>query len=128
MRRLHRSTITSAVASFALVAAAAILRAELPTPLDQELHRIFERNEYASETFGPARWLDGGAAYVVLERTGPERAFIAYDTASGRRDVLADAASLTPAGASRPLDVADDADSRRQCGRRCDHDLNRLLA
>src|SRR5262245_62091251 len=100
-----------------IIAAAAISILALATPraqqaaapaLDQELRRIFVTNDYAPERFGPAVWLDEGATYGLLERSASDgtRVLVAVDTATGRRDVLADRALLTPAGAQAPLEVA----------------------
>ena len=82
------------------------------------LERIFAGREFKPETFGPARWLEGGAAYTTLEPpagTAPEgasegpgvRELVRYDTASGRREVLVPAARLVPPGATAPLEIAD---------------------
>ena len=74
------------------------------------LDRIFSSSEFRSETFGPARWLDGGSAYTTLEAspTNQEaRDIIRYETASGARSVLISAASLIPRGASAPLVIDD---------------------
>jgi dipeptidyl-peptidase 4 len=105
--RRTRLIITWVLAAVLVVASVAAPLAQLPPALDREIRRIFGANEYAGESFGPARWLDNGASYVVVERSGPNRVreLVAYDTASGKRDVLADAAMLTPAGAASPLTI-----------------------
>ena len=105
--------LRAAVAVLVVAGAIVAPRAQ-SSALDQELRRIFQGNEYASETFGPASWLEDGASYGVIERTaaGAPRVLVAYDAASGRREVLADASLLTPKGASAPLAVADYAWSR----------------
>ncbi len=105
MPRSNWRWFTSAATAFAIGAGVATSVAQLPSALDQELRRIFQTNDYAGETFGPARWLNGGASYVVLERIAGSRVreLVAYDTASGRKDVLADARILTPKGAADPL-------------------------
>jgi dipeptidyl-peptidase 4 len=84
------------------------LRAQLPRSLDLELRRIFQTNDYAPQTFGPAVWFDDRASYGVVERSGErgDRVLVAYDAASGAREVLADASLLTPNGASAPLSIA----------------------
>jgi dipeptidyl-peptidase-4 len=82
------------------------LRAQQSPALEQELRRIFQTNDYAAQSFGPAVWFGDGAAYGVVERADGARVLVAYDAATGRRDVLADAALLTPSGASAPLDVS----------------------
>jgi dipeptidyl aminopeptidase/acylaminoacyl peptidase len=99
---------TKAAAVALLVAAASVVaRAQSPA-LDRELKRIFQTNDYAGETFGPSVWLDNGRSYGLIERAGDSRAriLVAYDTATGAREVLADSALLTPRGASGPLAVA----------------------
>jgi dipeptidyl-peptidase 4 len=52
--------------------------------LDREIHRIFDSRDYAVESFGPARWLRGGAAYTTVE----DGSLIQYDTPTGKRSVL----------------------------------------
>ena len=74
------------------------------------LDRMFSSNDFRSETFGPARWLDDGSAYTTLEPspTNKEaRDIIRYETATGARSVLIAATSLIPKGASAPLVIDD---------------------
>lgn len=82
------------------------------------LDRIFSDKEFKPETFGPARWLEDGAAYTTLEpapgaapgasaESPGVRELVRYDTASGRREVLVPAARLVPPGGSAPLEIAD---------------------
>ncbi len=103
----------------AMIAAAAgarvVLRAQASPALDAWLRRIFESNEFAGEPFGPAVWF-GDGSYGAIERIDGRRALVRYDAATGQRDVLADAAALTPSGSAAPLDVvgyAWTADRRR---------------
>ncbi|MGH9144676.1 MAG: hypothetical protein ACRD2I_26345 [Vicinamibacterales bacterium] len=95
------------IASVVIAAAIAVPQAQSPA-LERELRRIFETNDYASETFGPSVWLEGGRAYGMIERVAGAagRVLVAYDTATGAREVLADARLLTPPGTSAPLSVA----------------------
>jgi len=95
---------TLAVAAVALAAAGVAARAQSDR-LDAELRRIFETKEYAGQTFGPAAWIDGGASYVVLERKDTTSVLAVYDTATGRREVLVDSSTLTPAGSAAPLTI-----------------------
>ena len=99
--------IRAALTALAVAAAIVVPRAQSPA-LDRELRRIFQSNDYAADTFGPSVWLEGGRSYGVIERSsdGAARILVAYDTATGRREVLADAALLTPSGAAAPLAVA----------------------
>src|SRR5512134_1392520 len=82
--------------------AAALLRplaaqADPDSALAAMTRRVFASAEFATRGFGPARWLDGGAAYTTLERaTG----------GSGAR-VLVRAARLVPAGDSGALAIED---------------------
>jgi dipeptidyl-peptidase-4 len=99
--------IKKGLIALAVAAALATPRAQSPG-LERELRRIFQSNDYNAETFGPSVWLEGGRSYGVIERsaTGDARVLVAYDSASGAREVLADVALLTPPGATAPLAVA----------------------
>ena len=71
------------------------------------VERIYGSGEFSAEGFGPVRWLEDGG-YTVLERDDDGQSEIArYDPETGRRTVLVPAASLTPAGASRSIPIAD---------------------
>jgi dipeptidyl-peptidase-4 len=79
------------------------------------LDRIFSSNDFRSETFGPARWLDDGSAYTTLEPspTNKEaRDIIRYEAATGARSVLIAATSLISKEASAPLVIDDYAWSK----------------
>ncbi len=78
--------------------------------LKAELHRIFEAEEYETEPFGPAKWLDGGASYTTLEPSQSVKDandIIRYDTSGGDREVLVDATRLVPEGETEPLELDD---------------------
>jgi dipeptidyl-peptidase-4 len=100
---LNRAALLLAVAGTFTVAAAGS-RAQLPDRLDERLRSIFERNEYAAESFGPTAWLDGGRRYTSL--AGSPRELRAYETETGREEVLVSARDLTPAGAPAPIDIS----------------------
>ncbi len=68
-------------------------------PLETYLRRVFDQKDFAVKTFGPAAWLEDGAAYTTVE----ENEIVRYATASGERSVLVSAKSLTPAGRDQPL-------------------------
>ena len=72
-------------------------------PFEGYLRRIFEKKEFALKTFGPAAWLDEGAAYTTVEKDE----IVRYATVSGERSVLISAKTLTPAGRATPLKLAD---------------------
>ena len=75
-----------------------------------QIDRIFQTRDYEAPRFGPARWLEGGAAYAIVEpakapATGREIA--RYDSTTGARTILVSAAQLTPSGKTAPLDIRD---------------------
>ena len=71
------------------------------------VQRIFGSRDFQGESFGPARWLGDGSAYVTLEATsdGTGRDLVRYDTEKGTREILVSATQLTPTGAERALPV-----------------------
>lgn len=91
----------------------ALASAKLAATLDQ----IFNKHEFEAKRFGPARWVDGGAAYTTVE---PSAAYpgskamdiVRYDTVSGKRTVLVSASRLVPAPGKQPLRIDDYAWSR----------------
>jgi dipeptidyl-peptidase-4 len=83
------------------------LPAQAADPGTLTLDRIFSR-EFATERFGPARWLADGRAYTTLEpAAGGGGDVVRYEAGSGARIVLVPAARLVPAGASAPLEIED---------------------
>src|SRR5436190_11206510 len=93
------SWLRVAASALAIIWSAPGLHAQSPQLLDA-LHRIFATKEFEGQSFGPARWLEGGKAYATLERsavTAEARDIIRYDTVSGKREVLVSAAMLVPA-------------------------------
>lgn len=78
--------------------------------LDQQIDRIYKDNDYALPRFGPARWLADGTAYTTVERAAGADGgsdIVRYDAATGARSILISSAQLTPAGAKRPITIAD---------------------
>ncbi len=69
---------------------------------DEQLQRIFGRNEYAARNFGPSAWWENGNRFTTIENSE----IVAYDTASGKREVLIPAAALKPAGAKDSLKIS----------------------
>ncbi|MEO6401642.1 MAG: DPP IV N-terminal domain-containing protein, partial [Vicinamibacteria bacterium] len=75
-----------------------------------QIGRIFENRDYDAPRFGPARWLEGGRAYAIVEPAKAPalgREIVRYDSATGNRTILVSAAQLTPAGKTAPLDISD---------------------
>ena len=78
--------------------------------LADRLSRIFETRELQARTFGPARWLDEGGRYTILERSrdvADAREIVGYDTETGRRELIVPASKLVPTGAAKPLAIED---------------------
>jgi dipeptidyl-peptidase-4 len=73
------------------------------------VQRIFGSADFRPDFFGPARWLDDGAAYTTLEKapSGKGQDLVRYDSEKGTREVMVPAAQLVPAGDSTPLTVED---------------------
>ncbi len=101
---------TTFVLTLASVFAAPRLAAQLPAPMSEMLRRLFASREFAPERFGPARWIDGGAAYTTVEPSADLRGgsdIVRYETATGARTVYVTARQLAPAGGAVPLDIDD---------------------
>jgi len=81
-------------------------------PFDPALtvERIFAGREFASERFGPARWMRDGETYTTLEPSAEAkggRDLVLYRAETGRREVLVSASKLIPPGAAGPLAIED---------------------
>ncbi len=93
--------------------------AAIPVDLQAQLTRIFGTKELKAKTFGPARWLESGAAYTTVEPStaiSGGQDLVRYDSASGQRRVLVSAAALVPSPGAKPLAIEDYAwskDNRR---------------
>ena len=89
--------------------AAAAAAAQQPAADSSRLtvERIYGGAEFRPGSFGPMRWLDGGAAYTTLEQAadGRGRDIVRYATESGAREVLVPASRLIPAGDTAPLAI-----------------------
>ncbi len=83
--------------------------AEGPDPSTLTLERIITNDEFRTEHFGPARWLEDGSGYTTLEPAadGKGRDIVRHDPGSGRREVLVAASKLVAPGASEPLSIDD---------------------
>ena len=71
------------------------------------VERIFASEDFSTEWFGPARWLDD-SSYTTLDSsktTSSGKDIVRYDAPSGRSTVLVSAASLVPPGTSAPLAI-----------------------
>jgi len=101
-----------------LCAVTSVAAQDTPAESEKLLQRLFTPGEFTTRTFGPARWIAGGAAYTTVEPAAGQRdvlEIIRYATADGARSVLVSAAQLTPTG-GKPLAIEDydwSADSNR---------------
>lgn len=114
MERLGMPTHRNFGALALLLIWAATGLAQRPEPARLTVERIVTKDDFRTEGFGPARWLEDGSGYTTVEAAGegPGREIVRYDPATGDREVLVSAAALTPAGADRPLGIADYSWSR----------------
>jgi len=99
-----------------LLAAALVLGAVRPAPAQVPesvragVHRIFGTRDFVPERFGPARWMENGAAYSTLERSADMQGatdIVRYETASGARSVMVAARQLVPPGRTEALGFDD---------------------
>lgn len=104
---IHRQVVTLLAALLLVVVQAAPAQQADSSLLT--LTRIYGSPEFASQRFGPSRWLGDGAAYTTLEpgADGQGHDLVRYDVETGRREVMVAARELTPKGAEAPLDVED---------------------
>jgi dipeptidyl-peptidase 4 len=115
--RFSRSRATFAIATVVVVAGltAAAQQPDRAAAVDEQIRRIFQTADYAVPSFGPARWLEGGAAYSTVEPSADRPGasdIVRYDAATGSRTILIGGSRLVPAGASGPLGIDDYAWSR----------------
>lgn len=77
--------------------------------LEQSLQQIFVSKDFKPDSFGPARWIEEGAAFTTLEKpaSGEGKDIVRYETASGHRTILVPVARLIPQGSKTPLDIDD---------------------
>jgi len=74
------------------------------------VERIFGRNEFKTESWGPARWLADSSGYTTLEKsptTPGGRDLVRHDLATGSREVLVAATSLIAKEGDPPLGIQD---------------------
>lgn len=108
------SLVRTKLALIASLACAVPAAAQQPDPVRLSVERIITADDFRTEGFGPARWLEDGTGYTTVERAAPGagQEIVRYDPATGNREVLIPASALTPPGATRPLGIADYAWSK----------------
>ena len=107
---MSRTARILAALLLALSAAAADrLSAQVPESVRATVHRIFGTRDFAPDRFGPARWIENGAAYTTVEpiQGGHGSEIVRYETATGARSILVGARQLTARGDSVPLEFDD---------------------
>jgi len=103
-------TAAAALLSSRLSSARDSVASRIPAEAESRLRAIYERGEFAAQSFRGA-WLPDGSGYTVLEapaggQGGPGvREIVRYAAGSGGRAVLATLAQLTPSGAPSPLPI-----------------------
>ena len=105
------------VVSLAVLLALPPAFAQLSPRFSSTLDRMFNKHEFASAPFGPARWLHDGAEYTTVEPSAelPKSAanpqggqdIVQYETATGKRTVLVSATKLVPSPGAKPLRIED---------------------
>jgi dipeptidyl-peptidase-4 len=83
---------------------------QVPATAADMLRRLYASRDFASQGFGPARWMSGGAAYTTVEPSAlvpGAQDIVRYETATGARSVLVSARQLVPKDAQTPLDIDD---------------------
>jgi dipeptidyl-peptidase-4 len=103
MRNPLRLLLAILFAGAAVPASAQVPR--YPEAVRAAVHRIFATRDFAAQRFGPARFIQGGAAYTTVERAaeGGGSDIVKYESATGARSILVPAKAMTPAGATAPL-------------------------
>jgi dipeptidyl-peptidase-4 len=105
-----RARTIALILLIALVASPLVLSAQTAGSALLTLERIFSSREFASERFGPARWLEDGSGYTTVEPSATVNGgddIVRYDPATGGREILIPSARLIPADASSPLGIDD---------------------
>jgi dipeptidyl-peptidase-4 len=86
-------------------------QAQVSDSLKAAVHRVYGTRTFRSQVFGPARWIDGGAAYTTVEPAAPGGKggldIVRYETVTGARSVLVPAWQMVPEGQTDPLDYDD---------------------
>lgn len=78
--------------------------------LSDTLAAIFNKHEFDSKRFGPARWLNQGSAYTTVEPSATVAKgedIVEYDTATGKRTLLVSAEKLETKPAGAPMKIDD---------------------
>src|SRR5438034_3631981 len=91
-----------------IAARAPALPAQIPAAATEMLRRLYASRDFASQRFGPARWIENGTAYTTVEPSEAVQGsvdIVRYETATGARSIYVSARQLIPAGATEPLEI-----------------------
>ncbi len=101
------SSICLSFAALVVLCAPCVLQAQ---QLSDTLNAIFNKHEFDSKRFGPARWLNEGASYTTVEPSATVAKgedIVEYETATGKRSVLVSAEKLMPTADAGPMKIDD---------------------
>ena len=101
------SSTCSVFATLLFLCVPCILQAQ---QLSDTLTAIFNKHEFDSKRFGPARWLNHGSSFTTVEpsATTPKgEDIVQYETATGKRTVLVSAEKLLGAPGAAPVKIDD---------------------
>jgi len=103
-----RKRVASCLGAWIIASLLLSIHANASTALNETLEQIFRSQAFDEKHFGPARWVDGGAAYTTVEPSSAfpnseARDIVRYETATSKRTVLVSAALLIPSPNTKPL-------------------------
>jgi dipeptidyl-peptidase-4 len=103
-----RTTIFQLVLLLLLGFSSAPAYAQARPETPELFRRLFNSEDFEPKSFGPARWLDGGASYTTVEASSKfpkAQDIVRYTTDTGVRTLLVNASQLVPPGAKDPLAI-----------------------
>lgn len=99
---LVTSPTRRALAVATLLAAAPLAAQQATSPSRLTAERIFDTEDFSVQERSELEWMADGRRFAFIRDT---LALVVEDAATGRQEVVLDAASLVPAGASAPVHV-----------------------
>jgi dipeptidyl-peptidase-4 len=108
MKKAQRTPCLLGVFVILALGAAAHADQEKSDPSVLTLERIFAGRDFATERFGPARWMSDGETYTTLEASAAfkgGRDIVRCRADAGKREILVSASKLVPEGASAPIAI-----------------------
>ena len=105
----------AAFLAIGLLASVSVGSPAAASDLANTLDRVFNRHEFDAKQFGPARWIENGAAYTTVEpspgfpqTSDDENApqdIVRYETTTGQRTIPVPASELVPLPGAKPLTI-----------------------